>query len=335
MLSAAKHPVETPQSFSNWIKTVQFSALQSPALNANQGVTRKLTPIRRGCAVPGRCPRGCHHTEETLPMNAMKKPLTEKMIAEKDGPIGWITFNNPARHNAVSMSMWEGLEEIVNDYLADDAIRVIVLRGAGDKAFVSGADISEFEEKRSSSEGVRLYNEATDRASEALRNANKPTIAMINGYCIGGGVSIAMSCDMRIAAENSKFGVPAAKLGLGYAAGGIKKLIDVVGPSFAKEIFFTARQFTAPEALAMGLVNRVVPNGQLESYVREYAGTIGQNAPLTIGAVKTIIGELLKPETKRDMKLCQDVVDRCFASQDYTEGRTAFMEKRKPLFKGR
>jgi enoyl-CoA hydratase/carnithine racemase len=268
-------------------------------------------------------------------MNAMRKPLTEKMIAEKDGAIGWITFNNPARHNAVSMSMWEGLESVVQDYMADDAIRVIVLRGAGDKAFVSGADISEFEEKRSSSEGVKLYNAATDRASEGLKNAGKPTIAMINGYCIGGGVSIAMSCDLRIAAENSKFGVPAAKLGLGYAANGIRKLIDVVGPSFAKEIFYTARQFTAQEALAMGLVNRVVPNGQLESYVREYAGTIAGNAPLTIGAVKTIIGELLKSDGERDMQLCKDVVNRCFTSEDYVEGRTAFMEKRKPLFKGR
>lgn len=268
-------------------------------------------------------------------MIAVKKPRTEKMLAEKDGAIGWITFNNPARHNAVSMAMWEALEEIVNDYVADGAVRVIVLKGAGEKAFVSGADISEFEEKRSSMEGVKLYNAATDRASEALKNAPKPTIAMIHGYCIGGGVSIAMSCDLRIAAENAKFGVPAAKLGLGYAASGIKKLMDVVGPSFAKEIFYTARQFTTQEALAMGLVNRMVPAGELEKYVRDYAATIAQNAPLTIGAVKTIIAELLKPESQRDMALCQRVVDQCFASQDYVEGRTAFMEKRPPRFQGR
>jgi enoyl-CoA hydratase/carnithine racemase len=263
------------------------------------------------------------------------KPITDKMIAAKDGAIGWITFNNPARHNAVSMAMWEALEIVVNDFVADGAIRVIVLKGAGDKAFVSGADISEFEEKRSSAEATKLYNAATDRASEALRKAGKPTIAMIHGYCIGGGVSIATSCDLRIAAEGSKFAVPAAKLGLGYAANGIKKLMDLVGPSFAKEIFYTARQFTAQEALAMGLINRLVPLEQLEGYVREYAGTIGGNAPLTISAVKTIIGELLRPDSQRDDALCRSVVESCFASEDYKEGRTAFMEKRKPAFQGR
>jgi enoyl-CoA hydratase len=170
---------------------------------------------------------------------------TDKMIAEKDGPIGWITFNNPGRRNAVSMAMWEALADIVRDYEKDDAIRVIVLKGAGDKAFVSGADISEFEEKRSSPETTKIYNQASGKANDTLMHAGKPTIAMIRGFCIGGGVSVALSCDMRIAAEGAKFGVPAARLGLGYEAKGVRKLMDVVGPAFAKEIFFTARQFTA------------------------------------------------------------------------------------------
>lgn len=260
---------------------------------------------------------------------------TDKMIAEKDGAIGWITFNNPARRNAVSMAMWEALGDIVANYQADDAIRVIVLRGAGDKAFVSGADISEFEEKRSSPETTAAYHAVSHKAQSALRGTGKPTIAMIRGFCIGGGVSVALSCDLRFAADNAKFGVPAAKLGLGYEYEGVKRLIDVVGPSYAKEIFYTARQFSADEALAMGLINRKLPEDALEAYVRDTAGSIAANAPLTVGSIKTLVGEAVKDESARNAALCEEVVARCFASADYIEGRTAFMEKRKPAFRGR
>ncbi len=259
----------------------------------------------------------------------------ETMLAEKDGTIGWITFNNPARHNAVSLAMWQALRSIVRDFEADEAIRVIVLSGAGDKAFVSGADISEFDEKRSSPATVGPYNQAAEEATDALKEAAKPTIAMVRGFCIGGGVSVALSCDMRIAAVGARFGVPAARLGLGYEFKGVKKLVDVVGPAFAKEIFFTARQFSAEEALAMGLVNRIVPGAELEARVRETAEMISGNAPMTVASIKTIVGEVMKSESERDMALFQRAVDACFDSGDYVEGRTAFMEKRKPIFTGR
>ncbi len=259
---------------------------------------------------------------------------TDKMLSRKEGGVGYLTFNNPERHNAVSLEMWEAASGILADFAADKAIRVAVLTGAGGKAFVSGADISKFESERSNKENIDRYNVAVDETNTAVYEFPKPTIAMIRGYCIGGGVGLALCCDMRICSDNSKFGVPAAKLGLGYGFTGIKKLVDVVGPSFAKEIFYTARQFTAPEALAMGLVNRMLPEGELEAYVKTYAATIGSNAPMTVNAVKFIVGEVVKPESKRNMQKCADLVAQCFASKDYIEGRKAFMEKRKPAFTG-
>jgi enoyl-CoA hydratase len=262
------------------------------------------------------------------------KLQTDRMIAEKEGGIGWITFNNPARHNAVSLPMWQGLFDAVTAFAEDPEVRVLVLQGAGGKAFVSGADISEFEEKRSSAETIEAYNKVSHAASAALTEVNKPTIAMIRGYCVGGGVALALCCDMRIAAEGATFAVPAAKLGLGYEFEGVKKLVDIVGPSFAREIFYTARQFSAQEAVTMGLVNRLLPADSLESYVRDYAGRIAGNAPLTVGSIKTLVAQVMKDESQRDMALCKAVVDRCFASADYVEGRTAFMEKRKPKFTG-
>jgi enoyl-CoA hydratase len=265
-------------------------------------------------------------------MNVMTK--TDKILSRKEGGVGYLTFNNPERHNAVSLEMWEAASGILADFAADKAIRVVVLAGAGGKAFVSGADISKFESERSSKEAVERYNVAVDKANTAVYEFPKPTIAMIRGYCIGGGVGLALCCDLRICSDNSKFGVPAAKLGLGYGFTGIKKLVDVVGPSFAKEIFYTARQFTAPEALAMGLVNRMLPEAELEKYVVEYAATISGNAPMTVDAVKYIVGEVVKSESKRNMQKCADLVAACFASKDYIEGRNAFMDKRKPAFTG-
>jgi enoyl-CoA hydratase/carnithine racemase len=261
--------------------------------------------------------------------------LTEKLVARKEGAIGWIVFNNPARHNAVSLEMWQSLTLVLSAYAKDPQVRAIILRGEGEKAFVAGADISQFKEKRSSPEAVAHYNATADEAGEALRSSPKPTIAMIRGYCIGGGTGIAVSCDIRIAAEDARFGVPAAKLGLGYRFAGIKRLADIVGPSFAAEIFYTGRQFDAREALQMNLINRLVPVTELEQYTLDFAHTVSNNAPLTIASVKRALLEYGRDPAERDLDLCQKMVDDCYVSEDYKEGQTAFMEKRKPVFKGR
>ncbi len=259
---------------------------------------------------------------------------TDKMLARKEGGVGTVTFNNPERHNAVSLEMWETAKRILDDFAADDAVRVVVLTGAGGKAFVSGADISKFASERASLEAARAYDVTTAATFGSIYEFPKPTIAMIRGYCVGGGVGLAVCCDLRICSDNSVFAVPAAKLGLGYAFTGLKRLVDVVGPAYAKEIFFTARQFNAQEAHAIGLVNRVVPAAELDNAVKAITDMICANAPLTIKAAKFTIGEILKDESQRDIARANELVEQCFASRDYTEGRTAFMEKRKPVFTG-
>lgn len=264
----------------------------------------------------------------------MEKITGQLIIAKNDG-VGRIAFDNQDRRNALTYEMWREIPVVMADFAADDAVRVIVLSGRGGKAFSAGADISQFADKRSSEDAVADYEEAVAEATDALAGAKKPLIAKIQGFCIGGGLGVAMCCDLRIAAADSRFAVPAAKLGLGYKMKGLRILVDQVGPAAAKEIFFTGRQFDAAEALQMGLVNRVLPVETLSAYVDDYAATIAANAPLTVLAAKTVVGEILKDPGDRDLDLCRKVVDDCFASDDYKEGRKAFMEKRKPEFKGR
>jgi len=258
---------------------------------------------------------------------------TERLLAKKEGALGWLIFNNPERRNAVSLDMWEAIPGALAKFEADPDVRVIVLTGAGDKAFVSGADISQFEKQRSSEEAVKRYEEIGEAAQAKLAAFEKPMIAMIRGYCLGGGLNIANTCDLRIAAEDARFGIPAAKMGLGYRASSMKKLVDTVGAPFAREIMITARQFNAAEAKAMGLVHKVVPVAELEKTVREYTDLISANAPLTMRAAKRIIREVSKRDY--DAAACDAWVKECFASEDYAEGRRAFMEKRKPQFRGR
>jgi len=258
----------------------------------------------------------------------------DKILSATDGFTGTLTFNNPERHNAVSLEMWRSAAKVLEEFAADPAVRFVVLAGAGGKAFVSGADISKFESERASMEGVAEYNATVERLQQILLDYPKPTLAMIRGYCIGGGVNIAAACDLRVCNESSRFAIPAAKLGLGYGLLSVRRLMDLVGAQFVSEILFTARQFDAAEALQMGLVNRVVPDTEIVEYVSHIGTTIGGNAPLTIRAMKRIVSELLKDEQDRDIDACELLVKQCFESADYQEGRRAFMEKRKPIFTG-
>ncbi|HUZ11709.1 MAG TPA: enoyl-CoA hydratase [Caulobacteraceae bacterium] len=258
----------------------------------------------------------------------------EKLIGRKDGQIGWMIFNNPERRNAVSLEMWRAIPEVLAAFEADAEVRVVIFTGAGETAFVSGADISQFEAERADSAAEARYSSASAAANAAMAGISKPTIAMIRGYCIGGGLAVALTCDLRLCAEGARFAIPAARLGLGYGFGGVKALIDVAGPAIAKEILFTARQFSAEEALRAGLVNRVAAAAELEPLTRDYARMIAANAPLTLRASKLAAREALRDPDKRRLADIEAAVAACFDSADFREGRQAFMEKRAPVFRG-
>ena len=260
---------------------------------------------------------------------------TEKMIARAEDGVGWMIFNNPERRNAMANEMRLAMIEILTAYSEDDTIGAVVMTGAGGKAFVSGADISEFEERRSSPELIAEYNEVGRQVNAAFENLEKPLIAMIQGFCIGGGLATALKADMRFASDDSQFGIPAVKLGLGYEAGAVKALTDFVGPAYANEILMTGRRFDASEALRMGLVNNVVAVDKLEETVMETARSIAANAPLTVRSMKVNVRASRLDAEQRDDAHCQELVDACFNSEDYIEGRRAFMEKRPAQWKGR
>lgn len=268
-------------------------------------------------------------------MTSKPEPTTEeKLLARTEGGVAHLVFNNPAKHNAVSLEMWSRMEMLLTEFAANPALRVLVVSGAGGKAFVSGADISKFESERSSMEAVKAYNAQSAKAYAQLYNFPKPTIAKIQGYCIGGGANLAVACDLRVCTDDAKFGIPAAKLGLGYGFVGVNRLAEIVGISRAMELFYTARQMPAQEAYDMGLVNRVVPAAEIDTAVSEWTNMIAANAPMTIATIKAVAREIGKPSGERDLGKLDRMVETCFASKDYIEGRRAFMEKRKPKFTG-
>jgi enoyl-CoA hydratase len=255
--------------------------------------------------------------------------------AEKEGSIGWLVFDNPERLNAISSAMWGAFPSAMAAFDADPEIRVVILRGQGDKAFAAGADISEFDKARETPDKVSAYDSLLDRALHALQGSPKPVISMIRGICFGGGVEISLACDLRYCGDDARFAIPAARLGLAYGIDGTKRLIETVGHAYAREIFITGRRYNAAEALAMGLVHRVFPAGGLEASVRETAASIADNAPLTMAASKILIEEFVRPTGEPDLSKAMAAIERCAKSEDYLEGRKAFIEKRKPRFRGR
>ena len=260
---------------------------------------------------------------------------TPYMLARIDDGVGWMTFNNPDRRNAMKMEMNRAIVDILGEFDRNPEVRVVVMHGAGDKAFVSGADISEFETHRSTPEGRAEFDRVSAAAAAAFTDLTKPLIAMIRGFCMGGGLATALQADLRVSADDGQFGIPAARLGLGYGFAGIDKLTHIVGPTMAAEIMLTARRFSADEAHHMGLINSVVPAADLEATVADLAGTIASNAPLTVKAAKACVRETFVDPGQRDLGRLADMVETCFLSRDYQEGRTAFMEKRTATFEGR
>lgn len=260
--------------------------------------------------------------------------MNEKIVVHSENGIGWIIFNNAEKRNAVSLAMAKRVAEVIKEFEENEDVRVLIVKGEGGKAFVSGADISEFEELRSTPEGIKLYAETTDQMYHGLRNCEKATVAMIQGYCMGGGVAVACACDFRICTTDSLFSVPAARLGIAYGPHFSRWVVEAVGPSSAKEILMTARRYSAEQALSLGLVNHMVKVPEIEEFTLEYAMTIAKNAPLSVSAAKGIVNQVSKSPIDWDQELCSEWMRRCTTSEDYKEGRRAFMDKRRPEFKG-
>ena len=258
-----------------------------------------------------------------------------RLLVEKRGAVGWLVFDQPAKRNAINGAMWRAIPEAMARFDADPEVRCVAFRGSGNEAFAAGADISEFEKIRDGRSSVGAYDDLLDRVLHAIQGSPKPSVAMIHGYCMGGGVEVALACDLRYCGRSAQFGIPAAKLGLAYNIEGHKRLLETVGHARAREIMFLGRRYGAEEAAAIGLVHGVVDDAQLESHVGEVIATLCDNAPLAIANSKTILEEYAKASGAPDLQRMRAAIERCATSADYVEGRRAFMEKRKPRFIGK
>ncbi len=270
-----------------------------------------------------------------VPKQADKSHADGKILQSVTDGVGVITFNNPEKRNAMSLEMWEGLGTALTELRDNPDVRVVIMVGAGDKAFVSGADISQFEKTRHNAEASEEYSRRSAAQRALLADYPKPTIACIRGFCLGGGLQVAMLADIRIASDNSQFGIPAAKLSIAYGYDGLRNLVSLVGPSWARLIMYTGMRIDSTEALRIGLVDRVIPDAGLWNATMEIAITISGNAPLAIKAAKITIAQVLKDPGQRDMDAIKEIGIACMDSEDFREGRRAFMEKRKPKFSGR
>jgi enoyl-CoA hydratase len=257
-----------------------------------------------------------------------------KLLAGRLQRIGIVLFNQPEKHNAINVEMWQGLATALDEFAADDDIRVVVYAGAGGQAFTSGADISQFAARRDNARDNDEFMRMTAPGRDRLATFPKPSIACIEGYCLGGGLAVALQADLRMAAADAVLGVPAARLGIAYAMQPTKRLVDLVGPAQARLLLYTARRFSAHEAFAIGLVDSVVEAQQAEQACVELANTIAENAPLSVAAAKLTIDQIVNDASERDLARVAEAVRRCMDSADYREGREAFAQKRKPVFTG-
>ena len=267
-------------------------------------------------------------------MSDITQSVAGRLVWRKEGNVGYIIFDNQKKYNAVNLDMWLSLPKAIDEFNADPEIRCVVLQGAGEKAFVSGADISQFDNQRSG-DGEAVYNNATEAGYMSILACTKPVIAKIRGICMGGGLGIVLNCDVRICADDAKFRMPAGRLGLGYSFSGLKRFNEVMGPANTADLFFSARIFGGADALTIGLVKQVVPVADFDKVVDDYVKLICENAPLTLRAAKGALMEMRKPQVEQDPSRVGKLVEACFASEDYKEGRKAFAEKRTPNFQGK
>ena len=262
-------------------------------------------------------------------------PPEDRILTSKENGVGWLTFNQPERRNAMTLEMWDAVSAAVDDFSSDPNIRVVVMKGAGDKAFVSGGDISQYKDNRATAEAAANYAARSGAGRQKLATMDKPLIAMVRGFCLGGGLGVALSADFRVASTDSQFGIPAARLGIAYAFEGLRTLVALVGPGMARKMMYTGDRYSAETALQMGIIEEVTTPDMLEATVRRIAEQIAINAPISIHASKQTIAQVLKDESGRDMDLLADISRTAADSADFTEGRVAFMEKRPPVFTGR